>query len=55
MKHRRMMMLAILLAFVGSILADNLTVSNIELKAGEKQDVTINLKNSSKKYDHSQE
>ena len=50
MKNRRMMMLAILLTFVGSILADNLTVSNIELKAGEKQDVTINLKNSSKKY-----
>ena len=50
MKHRRMMMLAILLTFVGSILADNLTVSNIELKAGEKKDVTINLKNSSKKY-----
>ena len=44
------MMLAILLTFVGSILADNLMVSNIELKADETQNVTINLNNSSKNY-----
>ncbi len=50
MKHRRLMMLAILLTLVGSIFADNLTVSGIELKAGETQQAAINLNNDSKNY-----
>ena len=44
------MMLAILLTLVGSIFADNLTVSSVELNAGETKDVTINLNSSEKKY-----
>ena len=39
-----------LLTLVGSIFADNLTVSEIELKAGNSQDVAISLINASKKY-----
>ena len=39
-----------LLTLVGSIFADNLTVSDIELKAGNSQDVAISLINASKKY-----
>ena len=50
MKNRRLMLLAILLTVVGSIFADNLTVSSVELKAGNSQDVTISLISTSKKY-----
>ena len=39
-----------LLTLVGSIFADNLTVSSVELKAGESKDVAINLNNSEKQY-----
>ena len=44
------MLLAMLLTLVGSIFADNLTVSSVELKAGESKDVAINLNNSEKQY-----
>ena len=50
MKNRRLMLLAMLLTLVGSIFADNLTVSSIELKAGQSKDVAINLNNSEKQY-----
>ena len=50
MKNRRLLMLAILLTLVGSIFADNLTISGIELKAGETQEAAINLNNATKKY-----
>jgi hypothetical protein len=50
MKNRRLMLLAMLLTLVGSIFADNLTVSSIELKAGQSKNVIINLNNSEKQY-----
>ena len=50
MKNRRLMLLAMLLTLVGSIFADNLTVSSVELKAGESKNVAINLNNSEKQY-----
>ena len=51
MKYGRiMMMTALLLTFTGSAVADNLTVSDVEIKAGETVDVAIGLNNPNKKY-----
>lgn len=44
------MMTALLLTFTGSAVADNLTVSDVEIKAGETVDVAIGLNNPNKKY-----
>ena len=43
-------MLAILLTLMGSVFADSLTVSGIELQAGDTQEIAINLNNSTNKY-----
>ena len=50
MSNRRILMLAILLTLMGSVFADSLTVSGIELQAGDTQEIAINLNNSTNKY-----
>ena len=50
MKHYRLAIMAVLLTLVGRTFADNLSVANVELNAGETKDVTINLNSSEKKY-----
>lgn len=49
-EKRRWGMLVMLLMLVGSMLADNLTVSNVTLQAGGTGALTINLNNSGKQY-----
>ena len=50
MKYYKLIIMAVLLTMVGRIHADNLTVPNVELKAGETKEVAIGLNNPSKKY-----
>ena len=50
MKHYRIAIMAVLLTLVGRTFADNLTVSNVEMKAGETKKISISLDNTSKKY-----
>ena len=50
MKYCKFIMMAVLLAIVGRTYADNLSVSNVEIKAGETKEILINLNNPSKKY-----
>ena len=50
MKHYRIAIMAVLLTLVGRTFADNLTVSNVEMKAGETNSISIGFNNTSKKY-----
>ena len=48
MKYCKILLMAVLLTIVGRTYADNLTISNVELKAGETKEITIELNNTSK-------
>jgi hypothetical protein len=50
MKYWRIIAMAVLLTLVGRASADNLTVSDVEIKAGETVNLAIELNNPSKKY-----
>ena len=50
MKHYRLAIMAVLLILVGRTFADNLTISNVEMKAGDTKSISIGLDNTSKKY-----
>ena len=50
MKRYRLLMITVLLTMVGRILADNLTVNGVTIKAGETQQVSIVLNNPSHQY-----
>ena len=50
MKHYRIAIMAVLLTLVCRTFADNLTVSNVEMKAGETKSISIGLDNTSNKY-----
>ena len=50
MKRYKYLVLAVLLTLVGRTYADNLTVANVELKAGETKEIAINLVNPTNKY-----
>ena len=50
MKRYKYLVLAVLLTLVGRTYADNLTVAEVELKAGESKEIAINLVNPTNKY-----
>ena len=50
MKHGKLLIMALLLTIVGRTFADNLTVANVEMKAGETKEIAIELNNPSKQY-----
>ena len=50
MKRYKYLVLAVLLTLVGRTYADNLTVAEVELKAGEGKEIAINLVNPTNKY-----
>ena len=50
MKHYRLLLTAILLTFVGRMLADNLSVENVTMGAGETRQVAIQLNSPANKY-----
>ena len=50
MKHYRLLLTAILLTFVGRMLADNLSVENVTMGAGETKEVAIQLSSPANKY-----
>ena len=50
MKNKRLFILSMLLMMVGIILADNISVNDITLSAGEEKQITINLTNTENNY-----
>ena len=50
MKNKRLFILSMLLMIVGNILADNISVNDITLSAGEEKQITINLTNTENNY-----
>ena len=50
MKHYRIVIMAVLFTLVGRTFADNLTVSSVEMNAGETKKLSISLDNTSKMY-----
>lgn len=50
MKIRRIIMMMAMLTMVGMASADNIVVSNVEMKAGETKQITIDLNNPNKTY-----
>ena len=50
MKHIKFLLLAVLLTVVGRTYADNLTVANVEMSAGETKQIAIVLNNPTHKY-----
>ena len=50
MKRYRLLMMAVLLTMVGRTLADNLTVADVTLNAGDKKQVSIVLNNPDHQY-----
>ena len=50
MKNKVFMIIGMLLTMVGNILADNLSVADIKLPAGEEKQIAVNLTNAERNY-----